>query len=312
MKIVFMGTPEFAIPAFNELINSNHEIIAIYTRQSKRCGRGQKIKNTPIYDLAIKNNISVFTPKTFKNGKNIDDLIALKPDLIVVVAYGLILTKELLKIPKYGCINIHPSLLPRWRGCAPLERCLMSDDTETGVCIMMIDEGLDDGDIISTYKTKITKETDIVSLKEELSNAGAKILLNVVDEIDKNNGVIKTIKQAENGITIAEKITNDDAIIDWNNDSVIKIHKKIMALNDSIGVHVVHNGNIIKILKSDYLLDDNLSDTIGTIVDKNFSIVCRDGILKPLILQKEGKKPTGIKDFVNGYRFDVGDCIKID
>lgn len=312
MKIVFMGTPEFAIPAFNKLITSGHEIIATYTRQSKRCGRGQKINNTPIYDLAMKNNIPVFTPKTFKNGKNIDDLINLKPDLVVVVAYGLILTKELLDIPKYGCINIHPSLLPRWRGCAPLERCLMSDDTETGVCIMRVDEGLDDGDIISVYKTKITKETDIISLKKELSNIGAEMLLEVVDKIDKNNGAINTIKQPENGITIAEKITNEDAIIDWDNDNVVKIHKKIMALNDSIGVHIVHNTNIIKILKSDYLFDNNLLDTIGTIVDKNFSIVCKDGILKPLILQKEGKKPTTVKDFINGYKFNIGDCIKID
>ena len=305
-----MGTPEFAIPTFNELINSNHEIIAVYTRQPKQCDRGKKVKNTPIHNLAIKNNIPVFTPKTFKNGKNLDDLILLKPDLIVVVSYGLILTKELLEMPKYGCINIHPSLLPRWRGCAPLERCLMSDDTETGVCIMKVDEGLDSGDIISTYKTKIINETDIVSLKDELSNIGAKMLLDAVNEIEKNNGSIETKKQPESGVTIADKITNDDAIIDWENDNVVKIHKKIMALNDSVGIHILHNGNVIKLVKSDYITDNNLYYALGTIVDKNFSIACKGGILKPLIIQKEGKKPINVKDFVNGYRFNIGDCVK--
>lgn len=311
MKIVFMGTPEFAIPAFNRLLNSSHEIIAVYTRQAKQSGRGKKIKNTPIYDLAVKNNIDVFTPKTFKNGKNIDGLLNLKPDLIVVVAYGLILTKEVLEIPKYGCINIHPSLLPKWRGCAPMERCLMSDDTETGVCIMKVDEGLDSGDIISTYTTKITDKTDIISLKEELSNVGAEMLLKTVNEIEKTNGNIKTIKQSQNGIIIADKITNNDAIIDWKKDNVIKIHKKIMALSDSVTVCIKHSDNIIKILKSDYIIDNNLSNVaVRTIVDKNFSIACSDGILKPLVLQKEGKKPVGIKDFINGYKFDVGDCVE--
>lgn len=309
MKIVFMGTPEFAIPALSELINSGHEIIGVYTKQPKRVDRGKKIKNTPVHDLALKYNIPVFTPKTFKNGKNLEDLIRLKPDLVTVVAYGLILTKEVLEIPKYGCINIHPSLLPRWRGCAPIERCLMSDDTETGVCIIKVDEGLDSGDIISSYKTKITNETDIVSLKKELSDIGSKMLLDTVNEIEKNNGNIKTIKQSNIGITIADKITNNDAIIDWENDDVIQIHRKIMALNDSVGVHIKHNNNVIKIIKSSYIIDNKTNNIPGTIIDKKFSIVCKNGILKPLILQREGKKAVNINDFVNGYRFDIGEKI---
>lgn len=309
MKIVFMGTPEFAIQALSELINSGHEIIGVYTKQPKRVDRGKKIKNTPVHDLALKYNIPVFTPKTFKNGKNLEDLIRLKPDLVAVVAYGLILTKEVLEIPKYGCINIHPSLLPRWRGCAPIERCLMSDDTETGVCIIKVDEGLDSGDIISSYKTKITNETDIVSLKKELSDVGSKMLLDTVNEIEKNNGNIKTIKQSNIGITIADKITNNDAIIDWENDDVIQIHRKIMALNDSVGVHIKHNNNVIKIIKSSYIIDNKTNNIPGTIIDKKFSIVFKNGILKPLILQREGKKAVNINDFVNGYRFDIGEKI---
>lgn len=302
-----MGTPEFAIPVLEEIIGSKHEILAVYTRQPKESNRGKKLQNTPIHNLALKNNIKIFTPRTFKNDKNLDDLKLLKPDLVVVVAYGLILTRGLLDIPKYGCINIHPSLLPRWRGCAPLERCLMSDDRETGVCIMEVDEGLDSGNIIKTYKTKIEKDTDIISLKKELSLAGTKMLMETIDEIEKT-GVIKSIKQPEAGITIADKITNEDAIIDWINDSTVHIHRKIMALCDSVGVHILHSGNKIKLIKSDYILQkSNLKP--GTIADENFSIGCKDGILKPLVLQKEGKKPITVKDFINGYRFNVGDSI---
>lgn len=303
-----MGTPKFAIPALEAIIKSKHELLAVYTRKPKESNRGQKIQNTPIYNLALENNLKIFTPKTFKNSKNLEELQILKPDLIVVVAYGLILTKELLEIPKYGCINIHPSLLPRWRGCAPLERCLMSDDEETGVCIMEVDEGLDSGGIIRTYRTKIKKDTDIISLKQELSLAGTKMLIETIDEIEKN-GMIKSIKQPECNITIADKITNEDAVIDWNNNSVVHIHKKIMALSDSVGVYILHNKNRIKILKSDYILQEN-NFKYGTIIDKNFSIGCKDGILKPLILQKEGKKSIPLKEFINGYKFNVGDSIK--
>ncbi len=310
MKIIFMGTPDFAIPSLESLINSEHEILAVFTKQPKQSNRGYKLQKTPVHEMAEKNNIQVFTPKTFKIEKNIEDVRNLKPDLIVVVAYGLILPKKLLDIPKYGCINIHPSLLPKYRGCAPMERCLMSNDDETGICIMKIVEALDAGDVIKVEKIPIKKETTIVDLKNTLSNLGAKMLLEVVNNFENGDFSI-AYKQDDSKATFTEKIINSDAIIDWKKDGVIRIHKKIMALCDSVTVTIEHNGNKIKILKSDYILNNNPNDIkkLGTVVDKNFSIQCIDGILKLVTVQREGRKIMNIKDFLNGYKINIMDDI---
>lgn len=302
-----MGTPEFAIPTLDKILKTDNTVEAVYTRKAKESGRGKKIQNTPIYDFARQNNLTIFTPATFKNGKNIDELKKLKPDLIVVVAYGLILPQELLDIPKYGCINLHPSLLPKYRGCAPMERCLLSNDTETGVCIIKINEELDSGDIIATKKITISNNTDIKSLKNELSEIGSDMIIDIINKI-KNNERINYIKQNNNLATFTSKITNEDAQIDILNESVISIHNKIRALNDSVGVYIYHNNNRIKLIQSNYILSKTLG-TVGSIIDKKFSIQCIDGILEILVLQKESKKAMAIKDFVNGYKFNIGDKI---
>ena len=308
MRIVFMGTPEFALPTLQKLINSKHTIEAVYTRKGKKSNRGFKLQNTPVYELAEKNNLRILTPPTFRNGKNLEELREIKPDLIIVVAYGLILTKEVLNIPKYGCINLHPSLLPKYRGCAPMERCLLSNDTETGVCVMKVAEGVDNGDIIDIYKCSIDKNTDIIYLKKHLSEIGADMMLKTLEKLD-NNEKLNLIKQDDSEATFTDKITNEDAKIDWINDSVVTIHNKIRALNDSVGVYLYHNNNRIKLLKSDYILQQN-EKSKAIIIDKNFSINCKDGILKLIIVQKEGKKAMNIKDFVNGYRFNIGDNVE--
>lgn len=305
-----MGTPDFAVPSLENLINSKHKILAVFTKQPKQSNRGYRLQKTPIHELAEKNNLTVFTPKTFKLEKNIQEVENLKPDLIVVVAYGLILPKKLLDIPKYGCINIHPSLLPKYRGCAPMERCLMSNDTETGVCIMKIVEDVDAGDVIKFAKIPINKDTTIIDLKKNLSNLGAKMLLEVVDNFENGDFSI-AYKQYITPATFTEKITNADAIIDWEEDDVIKIHKKIMALCDSVAVTIKHNGNKIKILKSDYTFVGNNIGVVavGIIIDKNFSIRCVNGVLRPLLVQREGKKAMDIKSFLNGYKINVGDKV---
>ena len=308
MKIVFMGTPEFALPTLQKLIDSQNEILAVYTRKGKKSNRGFKLQNTPVYELAEKNNLKIFTPSTFKNGKNLEELKIIKPDLSVVVAYGLILPKELLDIPKYGCLNLHPSLLPKYRGCAPMERCLLSSDTETGVCVMKVAEGLDDGDIIDIYKCPIDKNTDIVYLKQHLANIGSDMMIKTIEKIAKGEN-INLIKQDNTKATFTDKITNNDAKIDWLNESVITIHNKIRALNDSVGVYLYHNNNRIKLLKSDYILKEN-NKNIATIADKFFSVNCKDGVLKLITVQKEGKKAMNIKDFINGYRFNIGDKVE--
>jgi methionyl-tRNA formyltransferase len=306
-----MGTPEFSIPSLESLLSSGHRIAAVYTRRPAKKDRGQALELTPVHRWASARELEVFTPGTFKNGKNLENLRRLEPDLIVVAAYGLILPRDLLIIPKYGCINVHPSLLPRWRGCAPLERCLMSNDTETGVCIMEIDEGLDSGGIISMTKLAIDRDSDINSIRKKLSLVGAKMLVEAMDEIEHNG---KIVSRAQNSTlaTFADKITQLDATINWSEDSVVSIHRKIMALNDSVGVFLVHRSNKIKLIRSDYTIQISGEQikTPGKIADKKFSLACRDGLLRILEMQREGKKIMTTADFINGYKFEVGDSIE--
>ncbi|MDR1425463.1 MAG: methionyl-tRNA formyltransferase [Rickettsiales bacterium] len=309
MRIVFMGTPEFAVPFLKILLDSGQNVIGVYTKKPKKSGRGQKLCGTPIHNLALAENIPVFTPATFKNGKNLEELKVLKPDLIVVVAYGLLLPGELLAIPRYGCINVHPSLLPRWRGCAPMERSIMSGDRETGICLMKIDEGLDSGDIISSSKISLEMTTDIDSLRRDLASMGIRMLTDAIEIIERDGSIPATIQESA-GVTFSSKITDEDSLVDWQKDDVKTIHGKIMALNDSLGVHLVHRGCRLKLLKSSYTLGSKAAEKRGIIVDKNFSISCVNGTLKILKLQREGKRPLDLEDFLNGYRFNVGDRIE--
>ena len=316
MRIVFMGTPDFSVPTLKELIKyRKNEIVAVYTRKPKKADRGHKIVESPVYKIAKENNIQIFTPASFrKSEKNRKEFEELKPDLAIVVAYGLIIPKELLDIPTYGFINIHPSLLPRWRGSAPMQRCLLSEDKETGVCIMKLDEGMDTGDIIKiSEKIQIDKNVDIEYLHDTLSVKGAEMIIDVINNIEKNKGIINTIKQDDNLHTIADKIDNSEGKIDFNN-SVFFIERQIRALGKFIGTYFIHNNTRIKILKADILENKNdiNNKDIGKIINEKFHIQCKDGILVPLILQKEGKKPMDIKDFLNGYRFNFGDILNLD
>lgn len=305
-----MGTPDFAVPALNELIKyRKDELIAVYTRKPKQAKRGYKIVESPIYKIAKENGIQIYTPANFrKSEKNKKEFGELKPDLVIVVAYGLIIPKELLDIPTYGFINIHPSLLPRWRGPAPIQRCLLSEDKETGVCIMKLDEGMDTGDIIKvSEKIQINKDIDVEYLHDTLSVIGSKMLIDVVNDIEKNNGIINTIKQNGEFFTIADKIDNSEGKIDFQNSSAFFIERQIRALGKLIGTYFIHNEKRIKILKAD-VLKEKIGE-ISTIVNDKFYIQCKDGIVVPLILQKEGKRPMAIKDFLNGYRFKIGDKV---
>lgn len=301
MNIIFMGTPNFAIPAFEFLIKSKHKILGVYTRRPKKANRGQQLQITPIHKLAEKNNLKIFTPLNLRSEKEQQILKDLKPDLIVVVAFGLIIPENVLNIPKYGCVNIHPSLLPRWRGSAPIERCLLSEDSETGVCIMKLDSGMDTGDVIKTKKIIITSEMNFEYLHNHLSLLGAEMLLEVIDIIEKTDGNITTYKQDNTLTTLAPKIEKEEAQINFNN-SIHYIDRQIRTFGNTIGSYIIHNNSRIKIIKADFEKQNEVKNEIGFLY-KNFSFQCKDGILKPLILQKEGKNPIKIKDFLNGYKF---------
>lgn len=305
MKIVLFATPEFAIPTLELINNSNHEILAVYTKMAKPQGRGMQLQNTPIYEKATELGLKVFTPKTLKNPEEWEKLKEFNADVFVVVAYGLILPKEVINIAKYGCINIHPSLLPRWRGAAPLQRAIMAGDKETGVCIIVLGEGLDDGDILACKKIKIDDNMDIESLHNQLSIDGANLMLNCLNDIEKNKKVIAT-PQANEGMIYAEKIDKEEGRLDFN-DSIEKIYNTIRAIGLLTGTYFEYNGERIKILKA--TIQKSLTEKEKElqngeiIITKNDLIIkCSDGLLKPLILQREGKKALDVAEFIKGFK----------
>lgn len=295
-----MGTPEFAIPTLQTLIKSKHKILSVYTRTPKKAGRGQKLQKTPIHKLASKNNLQIFTPKSLKNPDEQNKLKQLNPDIIVVVAYGLILPKQVLDIPKFGCINIHPSLLPKWRGAAPMQRSLLAGDKKTGICIMKLSEGLDDGDILTSKEIDIKEDTDIKYLHDNLAKIGAKLLLQTLNKIEKTQK-IKGKKQNNSLATYAHKIKKSEGKINWSK-TADEINRQIRALWAFPGVYFEYKNERIKILKAQKI--SGKFDKPGTILDKNLTISCKNGAIQPLILQRAGKKPMKIEEFLRGFKIE--------
>jgi len=289
-----MGTPDFAVPCLKKLIDSKHEVLAVFTKEPKQANRGMKIQKTAIHELALENDLKVFTPKSLKT--EFENIKSLNPDVIVVVAYGLILPKEILEFPKYGCINIHPSLLPRWRGAAPIQRAIMAGDKETGVCVMQITEGLDDGDVLACEKFPITKELNIQDLHDKSSAIGGVLILKVLENLNSISGE----KQNDKLATYAKKIEKSECKITWSK-TADEIDRQIRGLGFFLGTYFEYKGERIKILKAK-ICDEISKENSGTVLE-NFKIVCGDGkIIQPLILQREGKKKTQLKEFLKGWR----------
>lgn len=302
MKIVLFATPEFAIPTLNKIYNSKHEIVAVYTREPKEQGRGMKLQNTPIHEEALKLSLNVCIPKSLKRPEEWEKLKSFEADIFVVVAYGLLLPKEILNIAKFGCINIHPSLLPRWRGAAPIQRALMTGDEKTGVCIIVLGEGLDDGDILACKEIEITNKTTLEDLHDKLSIDGAELMLKCLNEIEET-GKITAKPQGENGLIYAKKIEKEEGKIDFN-QNIEKIDLLIRTLGSTIGTYFEYNNERIKVLKAEFLNNNTSNFNNGDIIDKSiFSIKCGNGIMKPLILQREGKKALPIEEFLRGFKF---------
>ncbi len=283
MKIVFMGSPEFAVPALNSLLKSvKHKVTCVYTREPKPFGRGHKIKKTPIHVLAEEHNIPVLTPKTLKK-----EVLNCEADIIVVAAYGMLLPEKLIKSIKYGCINIHPSLLPRWRGAAPIQHALLAGDKSTGVCIMQMVKELDAGDILCKREIEILNYDDFQSLYVKLAKLGAELLIESIDNLD----YCVPVKQSKFGITYANKIRKKD--IDWS-ESAEDIERLIRAMQ---GANCTVKDIRFKILKADYK-DIDHTYCSGALVEGAFHIACGVGILIPKIIQLPGKKPIKVEDFL--------------
>ena len=302
LKVVFMGTPVFSIKPLQELINSRHSVEAIYTQPPRKSGRGMKKNNSPIHNLALENNITVLTPLNF-NEKNITDTLEeLSPDIIVVSAYGIILPKEVLKIPQFGCLNIHASILPRWRGAAPIQRSMMAGDKQTGISFMLMDEGLDTGSVLNNFEIPINYKYNAKFLHDELSRKAASELINTMDEY-VNGSIVKT-PQENIGITYASKILKDESRLDWSKTSQ-EIFFSIKALNPFPGTWFESKENKrIKILDAEV---NSLCGKPGEVLD-SLIIGCGENSLKILDVQPEGGKEMSVDDFLRGNPINIG-CI---
>jgi methionyl-tRNA formyltransferase len=295
-----MGTPDFAVPILAALQQSSHKIVAVYTQPPRPSGRGQKETPSPVHQFALEHNLPVYTPVNLKSVEEQSKFAAHKADIAVVVAYGLLLPKAILEAYPHGCINVHPSLLPRWRGAAPIQRTVMAGDKKTAIMIMKMDEGLDTGDILLSEEIDIPHGTNAGTLHDELAQKAAPLILKVLDEIN----AIKPQKQSEIGVAYAKKITKKVCAIDWEKPAE-EIYQQILGLSPMPGAYFSYNNEIIKIFDAT-VEKTKATAAPGTIIDEKLRIACGEYILRPIVLQRPNKKRMNSDEFLRGFNIPVG------
>ncbi|WP_341660260.1 methionyl-tRNA formyltransferase [Vibrio sp.] len=307
LKIVFAGTPDFAARHLAALLSSEHEVIAVYTQPDRPAGRGKKITASPVKTLAIEHNIPVYQPENFKSDQDKQDLASLKAELMVVVAYGLLLPQAVLDMPKLGCINVHGSILPRWRGAAPIQRSIWAGDEQTGVTIMQMDIGLDTGDMLKIATLPIEPQDTSASMYNKLAELGPKALIDCLGEIANKSASAE--KQDDDQANYAEKLSKEEARIDWSDDAK-HIERCVRAFNPWPISHFVAGDKNIKVWQSKVVQQDT-NQAPGTIIqaDKTGIYVSTGkDILVLEQLQVPGKKAMPIQDILNSRAnwFEVG------
>jgi len=303
-KIVFMGTSHFAVPILKSLYQNGYPVSSVYTQPPTKSNRGQKLNKSPIHLFSENISLDIRTPKKLRNNNDEEIYLSkLNPDIIIVVSYGQIIPKNLLNIPKYGFLNVHASLLPRWRGAAPIQRSLMSLDKETGISIMKINENLDEGPVYKQYALKISEKINSEELSEKLSLLASEKILNVLDNI--YDAKINFIDQDHSKATYAKKIEKIEGKIDWS-ENADKIIGKINGLYPYPGAFFLFKGERYKILKAE---KSNRSGLPGNVISEDFEICCGKGSIKVLTIQREGKKVQKIREFLLGSQINKGTSI---
>ncbi len=301
-----MGTPDFAIPTLQSLIDSEHEVAAVFTQPDKPKGRGMKLTAPPVKELAQKNGIEVFQPQSLK--KDADEYISkireINPDVIVVAAYGKILPKEVLDIPRFGCVNVHGSLLPKYRGAAPIQHAVLNGDKKTGITTMLMAQGLDTGDILLKSETEIGENETAEELFDRLSVLGAELLIDTLGALEGEN--ITPQKQDEENASYASMITKDMCEIDFSK-SAFEVHKKICGLSSWPCASTKLMGKRIKVYRSQIVDIDTKEKQNGSVIDeKNFIVACKDKAVKLVTVQLEGSKKMSAEDFLRGRKINRG------
>jgi methionyl-tRNA formyltransferase len=316
LKIIFAGTPEFAAAHLQALLQSEHQVIAVYTQPDRPAGRGKKLTASPVKELALAHKIPVYQPLNFKEKIAQDELHNLQADLMVVVAYGLILPKIILDAPRLGCINVHASLLPRWRGAAPIQRAIEAGDTEIGVTIMQMDVGLDTGDMLLKTQCTIDATDTGGSLHDKLIAIGTPALIQALGLIESNN--IQPQKQPEVGITYASKLSKEEAALNWNL-SAEELERKVRAFNPFPVAHTKLSGarddDRFRIWQASVIAENSKHSpaTIVRIESDGLYVACQHNLLRLEILQLAGKKPMSVADILRGHPelFRQGDQLEM-
>ena len=305
MRLAFMGTPEFSVPALSELLAAGHDIAAVYTRAPQPSGRGRKLTPSPVHRFAEANNIVVRTPKNFKAEQERAAFAALDLDVAIVVAYGLILPQAVLDTPRHGCINLHASLLPRWRGAAPIQRAIMAGDELTGVDVMRMEAGLDTGPVLLSESIEIKPTDTFQTLHDRLSQVGAQLAPRALAALARGTLVEKP--QSEQGVTYAHKISSEEARIDWTKPAA-QVDCHIRGLSPFPGAWFEADGARIKVLSSRPALATGVAGTILEADDK-FIVACGDDAVELMLLQRAGKRPQSAEEFLRGFSISACDAL---
>ena len=304
LRLIFMGTPEFAVPTLLELVAHGHEIAAVYTRAAKPAGRGMKLQSTPVEVEATRLGIPVLMPTTLKTPEALEQFRAHNADAAVVVAYGMIVPQAILDTPKYGCFNLHASLLPRWRGAAPINRAIMAGDIETGVMVMRMDAGLDTGDVAMAERMAITDAMTAADVHDALARLGGDLMARAMGALER--GKLQLTKQSAEGVTYATKIEKAEARIDWNRPAR-EVLRHIHGLSPFPGAwsKMPIEGEQVRVKILCCAMADG-SGAPGEVLDDHLAVACKEGAIRILELQRAGKQPMKAEDFLRGTSVKAG------
>jgi len=304
-RLIFAGTPDFAVPCLDALLQTGYPVVAVYTQPDRPAGRGRKLQQSPVKRLAVERGIEVMQPQSLKRDPSaVEVLQGLRADLMIVVAYGLILPLDVLEAPRLGCINVHASLLPRWRGAAPIQRAILAGDAETGVCIMGMEEGLDTGPVYHRLTLPITPTETGGSLHDKLATLGARALIDALPGIAE--GTLEAVAQADAGVTYASKLTKEEATIDWAL-SAVQIDRQVRAFDPWPVSQTTLGGESLRIWSAEPVDSATSDQPPGTVIRADRSgllVATGDGVLALTRLQPSGKRPMSALDFINSRQLD--------
>ncbi len=306
LRIVYMGTPDFAVGPLAALIEAGHRVCCVYSQPPRPSGRGHKVTPSPVHAFAEARGIEVRTPRRLRAAEDQAAFAALKADVAVVAAYGLILPKPILDAPKFGCINIHASLLPRWRGAAPIQHAILAGDAASGVTVMQMDEGLDTGAMLLKDQVAITGETTATSLHDALAKMGSRLIVEAMAELEA--GTLVATPQPESGVTYAAKLSRDDGRLDWRRPADA-LERQVRALTPWPGTWFLHGDTVLKVSAAETVAE--AGGQPGAVIDDALTIACGQAGLRLLRVQRPGKAPMAAADLLRGYALPSGTVLPL-